>query len=304
MNALVTLIVFPGGLALLLVGLFYEWANRKLGARLQNRVGPRWFQTVADVMKLLVKEEIVPEAAHKTLFVLLPLLSVAGVLTAALCVPVFGVAPVDSFPGDIVVTFYLLSVLTLSTSLSGLITDDRFGLVGSLRVLTQLFSYEAPFLLALLGPAMVAGSWQISHITAYAETHPWLILTQPIGFAVAIIGLMGKLELPPFDAPEAHTEIVAGSLTEYSGRGMALFRLSRNVALVVGLTLVAAFYLGGVAYPISFFAKTLTLLVAISILQSLFARLRIDQTVGLWWRYGVLLLLAQWLVTLLWRGTA
>jgi NADH-quinone oxidoreductase subunit H len=293
-NAFFTLAIFPGGLALILAGLIYEWVNRKLGARLQNRVGPRWFQTFADALKLLAKEEIIPAAAHKTLFLLLPVLSLAGVLTAALYVPVFGVAPASGFPGDLIVTVYLLSLLSLCTSLSGLITDDRFALVGALRVLTQLFSYEAPFLLALLGPAVAAGSWQIGQISSYAETRVWLILTQPIGFIVAVIGLMGKLEIAPFDAPEAHTEIVAGSMTEYSGRGLAIFRLSRNVALVAGLTLIAAFYLGGVANPLLFLVKTLALLFVVTTLQSLFARLRIDQTVGLWWRYGMLLLLVQW----------
>jgi NADH-quinone oxidoreductase subunit H len=187
-------------------------------------------------------------------------------------------------------------------SLSGMTTDNRFDLMGSLRVLTQLFSYEAPFLLALLGPAMAATSWQISAIAAYAEAHAWLMLTQPIGFLVAVVSLMGKLEMPPFDAPEAHTEIVAGSMTEYSGRGLALFRLSKNAALLIGLTLVAASYLGGVANPLLFLVKTLALLTAITILQSLFARLRIDQTVGLWWRYGMLLLLGQWLLILVGRS--
>ena len=86
----------------------------------------------------------------------------------------------------------------------------------------------------MLGPALVAGSWQIGTIASYAENH-WLILTQPLGFIVALVGLMGKLEMPPFDAPEAHTEIVAGALTEYSGRGLAIFNLGRAVELVVGL---------------------------------------------------------------------
>jgi NADH-quinone oxidoreductase subunit H len=113
---------------------------------------------------------------------------------------------------------------------------------------------------------------------------------------------MGKLELPPFDAPEAETEIVAGALTEYSGRGLALFRLGKASELVLGLTLIAAFYLGGVANPLLFLAKTLGLLLGVAGLQSLFARLRIDQTVGLWWRYGTLLVLVQWLVTIVWQG--
>jgi NADH-quinone oxidoreductase subunit H len=116
---------------------------------------------------------------------------------------------------------------------------------------------------------------------------------------VAIVGLMGKLELPPFDAPEAETEIVAGALTEYSGRGLALFRLGKGVELVVGLTLVAAFYMGGVANPLLWLVKTLILLLVMVALQALFTRLRIDQTVGLWWRYGALLVLVQWLIMVL-----
>ncbi len=304
MTELFALLIFPGGLALLLVALLYEWINRKLAARLQNRVGPRWYQPFADLVKLLAKEEIYPQGVPPTLFDLLPVVSLAAVTTAAIYVPVFGMSPAGSFPGDLIVAVYLLSVLSLCTSLAGLITDDHYALVGGLRVLTQLFSYEAPFLLALLLPALAAGSWQISDIATYASEHTWLLLTQPIGFVVAVIGLMGKLELPPFDAPEAHTEIVAGSLTEYSGRGLALFRLSRDVVLIVGLALIAALYLGGTANPILFFAKTLLLLFAVTVAQTLFARLRIDQTIGLWWRYGVLLALGQWLITLLGKAVS
>jgi NADH-quinone oxidoreductase subunit H len=132
----------------------------------------------------------------------------------------------------------------------------------------------------------------------YAQGH-WLILSQPVGFVVALIGLMGKLELPPFDAPEAETEIVAGALTEYSGRGLALFHLGKVVEMVIGFTLIAAFYLGGLTNPFDFLIKTLALLVVVVLLQALLTRLRIDQTVGMWWRYGTLMVLLQWFVTIL-----
>ncbi|MDT8306105.1 MAG: complex I subunit 1 family protein, partial [Anaerolineae bacterium] len=162
-------------------------------------------------------------------------------------------------------------------------------------------AYEAPFMLAMLGPAIVAGSWQIAEITGYATNNVWFIVTQPLGFFVALIGLMGKLELPPFDAPEAETEIVAGPLTEYSGRGLAIFHLGKAVELVLGLTLVAAFYLGGVANPLLFLVKTAALLLVLTGLQTLLTRLRIDQTVGLWWRYGALFVLVQWLLLIVIR---
>jgi NADH-quinone oxidoreductase subunit H len=298
---ILALLFFPAGLAVILGGLAYEWIDRKLVAQLQNRIGPRWFQPAADIVKLLAKEEVLPEGVDNFLFHSLPIIALAGVLTAGLYVPLFGLAPAHSFAGDLIVTIYLLSMLTLCTGLAGANTNDRFSLIGATRTLTQLFSYEAPFLLTLLGPAIIAGSWQISEINAYAGSH-WLILTQPVGFIVAIIGLMGKLELPPFDAPEAETEIVAGAMTEYSGRGWALFRLGKNVELIIGLTLIAAFYLGGLDNPLTFLLKTLALLLVVAGLQALFARLRIDQTVGLWWRFGALLVLAQLLITIVLKG--
>jgi NADH-quinone oxidoreductase subunit H len=305
---LIALALFPSGLVLVAVALAYEWINRKLIARLQNRLGPRWFQPLADLFKLLAKDEVVPERAITVLFLGLPIVALAGVLTVALYVPMFGLGPSYSFNGDLIVAVYLLSLPTMCIGLAGASNADRFSLVGAARELTQFFSYEAPFLLGLLGPALVAGSWQIDKISAFASKS-WLVLTQPIGFIVTLVGLMGELELPPFDAPEAETEIVAGALTEYSGRGLAFFRLAKDVELLAGLALIAAFYLGGpaigsvpfVVSALIFLAKTLGLLLVLAILQTIFARLRIDQTVGLWWRYGVLLVLVQWFVTIVGR---
>jgi NADH-quinone oxidoreductase subunit H len=301
LRTLFTLMIFPGGLFILFNGMVYEWADRKLVARLQNRVGPRWFQPLADMLKLLAKEEVVPASVDARLFIGLPVIALAGVLTAALYLPIAGLPPAYSFPGDLIVTVYMLSLLTLCTGIAGANTNNRFSLVGATRTLTQLFSYEAPFMLAMLGPAVAAGSWQIDEVMGYAAEHP-VILMQPVGFVIALIGLMGKLEMRPFDAPEAETEIVAGAMTEYSGRGLALFYLGRYVELIAGLTLVAAFYLGGIQNPLDYFVKTLALLLVLVGLQTLMTRLRIDQTVGLWWRYGTLLVLLQWFVTLLLRS--
>lgn len=293
LHPLILLLIFPGGLFLMNVGLFYEWVDRKLVARYQNRVGPRWFQPLADSIKLLAKEEIIPDGVHKGLFLALPVIALTGALTAALYVPLFGFEAAFNFEGDLIVTLYLLSLITLCIGLAGANTLSRFTIVGATRALTQMFSYEAPFLLALLGPAIAAGSWNINEINAFASENIWMLLAQPIGFIIALVGLMGKLELPPFDAPEAETEIVAGALTEYSGRGLALFHVGKNVELVIGVTLIVVFYLGGVANPLEFLLKTAGLILIITALQAMFARLRIDQTVGLWWRIGALMALLQ-----------
>lgn len=301
LTSLLSLMFFPAGISLILSGMLYEWADRKLVARFQNRIGPRWFQPLADTIKLLSKEEITPHGINNFLFYGLPIVALSGALTAALYTPVLGFMPIYSFQGDLIVSLYLLSLLTMCTGLAGWNSTSRFSLVGATRSLTQLFAYEAPFLLALLGPAMAAGSWMIKDVSTYASHH-WMFITQPVGFIVALIGLMGKLELPPFDAPEAETEIVAGALTEYSGRGLALFHIGKSVELVVAISLVTAFYLGGIGNPLIFILKTLAILLFLATLQSMLTRLRIDQTVGLWWRFGALLALLQILVIILLKG--
>ena len=300
---LIALLIAPGGAFVLACGLACEWLDRKLVARLQNRVGPRWFQTAADLLKLLAKREVVPLGASAVAFNALPVVALAAVLTAALNVPLGGFPPAWSFPGDLVVAFYLLSLLSICLSLAGSTTSDRFSRSGAGRTLTQIFAYEAPWLLALLGPAVAANSWRIADIAAYADGR-WLILTQPVGFVVALVGLIGKLELAPLDAPEAETELVAGTLTEYSGAGLALFRLAKNAAMVVGLSLVAAFYLGGTDSTMAWLLKTLALICAVALIQTLFARLRIDQTVGVWWRVGAWLAVFQLLAIGVWHLVA
>jgi NADH-quinone oxidoreductase subunit H len=300
-TALLSIMFFPAGITLILSGMLYEWADRKLVARFQNRIGPRWFQPLADTIKLLTKEEIKPQGLNSLLFYGLPIVALTGALTAAIYAPILGHTPIYSFPGDLIVTLYMLSLLTMCRGLAGWNGSSRFSVIGATRSFTQLFAYEAPFLLALLGPAMAANSWVIKDVSVYAENH-WMIFTQPVGFVIALIGLMGKLELPPFDAPEAETEIVAGALTEYSGRGLALFHIGKSVELVVAVSLVTAFYLGGIGTPLLFLAKTLVIVVFMALLQSILTRLRIDQTVGMWWRFGALLALLQILIMVVIKG--
>ncbi|MDT8305281.1 MAG: NADH-quinone oxidoreductase subunit H, partial [Anaerolineae bacterium] len=136
LREILTLTLFPAGLSLLVAGLAYTWADRKLVAQLQNRLGPRWFQPLADTVKLLAKEEVLPDGVTPFLFHALPLLGLAGALTAALYIPMWGLAPAFSFRGDLIVTIYLLSLLTLCMGLAGANTPNRFSLIGATRALT------------------------------------------------------------------------------------------------------------------------------------------------------------------------
>src|SRR3990172_8557378 len=126
LHPIILLLIFPGGLFLMASGLVYQWADRKLVARFQNRIGPRFIQPLADTIKLLAKEEIMPQGVHKGLFLALPVVALAAALTAGLYVPMFGFQPASSFRGDLIVALYALSVLTLTMGLAGANTVRQF----------------------------------------------------------------------------------------------------------------------------------------------------------------------------------
>lgn len=171
----------------------------------------------------------------------------------------------------------------------------------------QYFSYEVPFLMALAGPAILSGSWSISQIVAYQAQTTWGALTQPLGFLLALIGLIGKLKRDPLDIPKAKSEVVAGSLTEFSGRKLALWHLTMDMQTVVGIFLIVNLFVGESrffdvlpAFPI-FSLKAVGILLLLSMTSALYARLRIDQLANLGWRLLAPLALLQLIVTV-WIG--
>lgn len=297
--------VFPGFLFLVCYGLACEWIDRKLYARLQNRIGPPWFQPAADLIKLLAKEEIIPEAADRLMFHLLPVFSMASVLTAFLYLPIWDTTAIYAFNGDLVVVFYLLTIPTLSYFLAGWNSTSLFATLGSVRNLTQLFAYEIPLLIAMLGPALLAGSWSLSGICQFFAQHPLLLGVNGIGLGISLITVQGKLERAPFDIPEAETEIVAGSLTEYNGRLLGMFRLVIDLEMVTAATLVSVIFLGGSfgLHPVLgfllFLIKTLLVVVFLALFKAVTARIRIEQLMRFCWRYLAPLALLQLLINIL-----
>lgn len=289
-------------------GLVVEFVDRKLYARLQHRVGPPWYQPVADSLKLLTKEELVPEGADGVVFRLVPVFALAAAVTAFFYVPVWGVRAAHAFPGDAVVVLYLLTLPTLCFFLGGWFSSSIFAAIGSVRTLTQLFAYEVPLFLAILGPAVLAGDWSLSGMAAFFQDHPALALVNLPGFVVALVALLGKLEKAPFDIPEAETELAGGVFTEYSGKLLALFRMTVNVEAVVGAALLAAVFLPwGMALPVPAVLALLGLKIflvvfLLALARTVFARLRLEQMVLFCWRWLAPAGLAQLLVNVVLNG--
>jgi NADH-quinone oxidoreductase subunit H len=305
---IVYLLVFPGFLFLFAAGMFVEYIDRKLYAKVQNRVGPPIVQPFADFLKLLSKESIVPEAADRDVYLVAPLFGMAGVLTAILYVPVWAEEAVFAFQGDLVVVLFLLSIPSFALFFGGWHSRNRFSDIGTLRTLTQLFGYEVPFFLACLAPALAAETWEISGVTKALGTNPVSLALLLPGFFVGLLSLQAKLERVPFDAPEAETEIAGGSLVEYSGRKLALFKLTKDMEMVVGAGFLSALFLGGphplvgVAGPIggfvAFALKVLFVVVLLTVIKSAFARVRIEQSVGVFYKWAVGIAIVQLLIVI------
>jgi NADH-quinone oxidoreductase subunit H len=289
-------------------GLVAEYIDRKFCAKLQNRVGPPWYQPLADFIKLVAKEDIVPQHADRTIFTLMPLIAITAIITSFLYIPLWGTQALFSFKGDLVVVLYLLTVPTLTYFLGGWYSRSVFSMIGAARSVTQLFAYEIPLFLSILAPAMLADTWSLSEMTVYFSGHPWASLFNVVGFVIAIVALLGKLEKVPFDIPEAETEIVAGAFTEYSGRLLALFRLAIDMELVVGASLLAAVFLpfgmqlGAAAGFALYLVKVLFVILLISLFRTIFARLRIDQMIGFCWKVVAPVAFLQLLADLIIKG--
>jgi NADH-quinone oxidoreductase subunit H len=317
LRTLLYLLVYPGIIFLFAYSTFCEWFDRKVYARLQNRMGPTHtgrfglLQPIADFVKLLAKEDVVPDAADKGLFRVLPAVGLAVVSTAGLLLPVWNfdlARPTwTSFPGDIIVLLYLLSLPTLVLFLAGWSSTNLFSTIGGARVLTMLFGYEVPLFLSVLGPAILADSWRLAEIAAFYQARPVLLVVNALGFFVALIAVQAKLERTPFDIPHAETEIVGGTFTEYSGKKLALFRLTFDIEMVVASGLLAAVFLGG--FPggavigfLHFAVKTLFVIFLLSLLRAMTSRIRVDQVVSFAWKVLAPLAVLQLLAVILLKG--
>ena len=300
-NMLVTLfqiLIFPGAAFLILLAFLFEWIDRKVVARIQSRYGPLYtglsgiLQPIADFMKLLSKEDITPNSADKPIFTLTPIIHFSLALTALFLIPMINEAAIVSFEGDLIFLMFILALIILTVFLAGYGSASSFSIIGGVRSALQMIGSEIPMALSLIGPALSAGTLSISGIVQWQGSRGfWTVFLQPIGFSILIVCLLAELEFVPFDIPEAETEIVAGWRTEFSGRKLALFKLGKDLELLLASALIASLYLGGpqtagIVPPIVIFLiKTVLALLLLSISRALFARFRIDQMVSGMWKY-------------------
>lgn len=282
-------LVFPGFLFAAVVGLFLTWVDRKVAAVVQSRVGPPWFQPYADIGKLLDKKMLLPRGSSAIGFVAAPILAVAGATLVAVIVLRALFAPTAGFVGDLVVLIYLAALPAIALIIGGASSRSPFGAIGAGREMSMILAYEVGFLLAIVTVLVKVKSIMLGDIIAYQVAHGAIALSLSglIALVVMLFCIQAKLGFLPFDIGEAESEIIGGPLAEYSGVGLALFKLAGAMMFFVLPVFVVMLFMGAVEPTlisiVGFLVKLLAVLVVMITVKITHARLRLDQALRLFW---------------------
>jgi len=306
--------------AALVLALVLIWITRKVISRIQDRIGPNrlgpfgLFQTIADAMKLLSKEDINPTSADTISYQIAPVLSVVGVIMALAVIP-FGAGLIGA---DLNVgVLYLValgSIGIMAALMAGWGSNNKYALLAGFRVVAQLLSYEIPMVLAMLAPVLLVNTMRMQEL-AQAQSFfigpinlgiGWFIFLLPGAFLIYFISALAEGEQTPFDLLEAESELVAGFHIEYSGMKFAMFFLAQFLNSFFLGAIAVALFLGGwqgpfagqipLLGPIYFMAKTFFIYVVIQWIKGTFPRMRVDQMMQFAWKVLVPLVLTLILV--------
>ena len=304
---------------ILTLAAYLVFAERRILAWIQDRQGPNrvgpfgLLQPLADLIKMLAKEDVLPAEADKWLFYLAPAMAAVPAIMTFAVIP-FG-APLKVMGREVTmqvadVNVGLLFFMALSSiavygvALGGWASNSKYALLGSIRGLAQLISYELSMGLSLVPTVMLARSFRLSDIVA-AQTGMWFIVCQPLAFVIFLISIAAECKRIPFDIPEAEGELVAGFHTEYSGMRFGLFFVGEYINIIVLGGLAATFFLGGwhgplLPAPVWFMMKVLAFSFLFIWMRGTLPRLRYDQLMHFGWKVLTPLALLNILVTGWW----
>lgn len=296
-------------LATLTAGFAYTTLyERKVLARMQVRVGPNragpWgiLQPVADGIKLIFKEELIPEKAEKVVFIAAPIITVIPALIITAVVPwgtqvTIAGRVVSLHLADInVAVLYIMSITSISVygiTLAGWSSNNKYAMLGGLRSTAQMISYELALGLAVVGPVLIAGSMSILDIVEKQRT-VWNFLVQPLGMATYLVAALAEINRAPFDMPEAEQELTAGYHTEYSGMKFALFFMAEYIKMLAVSMIGASLFFGGYLGPfvdqypwlgpIYLSLKVIILVFGLIWIRATLPRIRYDRLMAFGWK--------------------
>lgn len=279
-----------GFLITAIIGLFASWIDRKVTARVQYRVGPPLLQPLIDIVKLLGKETLIPKGASRITFLIAPVVGLASVALVSTLLWLNNIDPTKTFLGDLIVVIYFLVISSISIIMGGFASGNPLASLGASREMKLILSYELPFVLAVLVPVIKSGfSIKLGEILSFQAQNGVMVgsLSGSFALIVAIISMQAKLALVPFDIPEAETEITSGPLIEYSGSGLAIYRLMKNMLLFTLPFFLIILFMGGLRFDgihlLFGVLKYIGLVALITVIRNTNPRVRIDQAIKFFW---------------------
>jgi NADH-quinone oxidoreductase subunit H len=287
-------IVFPGFLFTVCLGIIASWIVRKVSALVQWRVGPPLFQPLYDIMKLMGKEILVPEQAQRTVFMVAPLVGFAGVLLLSTMLWRITFEPTVLFVGDIIVAIYLMVLPSLALILGSSASASPHASVGTSREMKLVMSYELPLVLAFIVVIIKTGG-QLS-LAAIVQQTPALSISGMLAFLSSLLCIQAKLGFVPFDMAEAETELGSGVLMEYSGALLAIWKITQAMMLVALPLFLVMVFLGGFGTALwsgllAGIGKYVLVVVLLILIKNTNPRVRIDQAMKFFWVYCSLTLI-------------
>ena len=284
---------------LMILDILLVWVERKVVARFQDRIGPNrlgpfgLIQPFADIIKLLIKEDITPIGADRIIYNIAPMIALATVLVMWAVIPF---APTILGADVNVAVLFIVAVGavgTLGVIMAGWASNNKYALLGAFRTVAQMVSYEVPMVIALLIPVILARSMSLQTIVDSQD--PWYILIAPLAAAIFLVTSIAELGRAPFDINEAESEIVAGFHIEYTGMKFGLFYAGELLHALTVSALVSTLFLGGWRGPYAdqvpilgvfyLFVKAFLVYYVIMWIRYSFPRLRIDQMLGFSWKF-------------------
>jgi NADH-quinone oxidoreductase subunit H len=277
------------------IGSIYTWFERRVLAKFQSRVGPnRWgpyglLQPIADAVKLMLKEDIIPRAADKLVFIAAPIIFLATTLLVYAFIPLGEDSQLGGTNVALLFVLGITSINALTVFMAGWSSKNKYAILGSIRAVAMLISYEVPMAVSLMGVVMMSESLSLVGISESQSTYPYILL-QPLGAITFLIAAIAEMSRAPFDMVESESELIGGYITEYAGMKFAAFQLSEFLAPIFTSAFFTVLFLGGdsgfslIPGIVWFALKTFLVTCILLWFRSTWPRLRIDQIMGFAWK--------------------